>query len=94
MDRWKTIGNKLAVSSSLPSEAVPIRPVVEIFGYQRVYVENHKGIAEYDRCRITVKVNYGQICIIGQNLQLAEMTKTSLVVIGIIDCVSTIRKAR
>lgn len=94
MDRLKSLGNKLAVSSSLPSESMPQNPVIEVLGYGRVFIENHKGIAEYGRCRIVVNVNYGQICISGEHLELAVMTKASLVVTGIIDCVNIVRKAR
>ena len=94
MERMKALGNKLAVSSSLPSETLPKSPVIEVLGYRRVFVENHKGILEYGCNRILVNVSYGQICISGDHLELAEMTKASLVITGIIDCVSISRKAR
>lgn len=94
MDRLKSLGNKLAVSSSLPSESMPQNPVIEVLGYRRVFIENHRGIAEYGCCRIVVNVSYGQICISGDHLELAEMTKASLVVTGIIDCVNIVRRAR
>lgn len=94
MDRLKSFGNKLAVSSALPSESMPKNPVIEVLGYRRVFVENHKGIAEYGCHRIVINVSYGQICIAGQHLELAEMTKASLVVTGLVDCVSIMRRAR
>ena len=94
MEYIKSLGNKLAVSSSLPSETLPKSPVIEVLGYRRVFIENHMGIAEYGCCRIVVNVSYGQICISGDHLELAEMTKASLVITGIIDCVSICRKAR
>lgn len=94
MEHIKSLGNKLAVSSSLPSETLPKNPVIEVLGYRRVFIENHKGIAEYGCGRILVNVCYGQICISGEHLELAEMTKASLVITGIIDCVSISRKAR
>lgn len=94
MDRIKSLGNKLALSSALPSESFPHNPVIEVLGCRRVFVENHKGIAEYGCCRIAINVNYGQICITGQQLELAEMTRVSLVVTGIIDSVNLIRRTR
>jgi len=94
VDRLKVIGNKLAVSSSLTSESMPNNPIIEVLGYRRVYIENHKGIAEYGACRIVAKVSYGQICITGKSLELAEMTKSSLVVTGVVECVSLTRNAR
>ena len=92
MDRIKSLGNRLAVSSSLPSESFLKNPVIEVFGCRRVFVENHKGIAEYGCCKITVNVSYGQICVSGERLELAEMTKASLVITGIIESVNLIRK--
>ena len=94
MDRIKKFGNKLAVSSSLPSESLPNCPVVELLGYRRVFVENHKGIAEYGCARIVANVAYGQICISGSHLELAEMTKSSLVITGVIESVSLTRRTR
>ena len=92
MDRFKTLGNKLAVSSSLPSESAPKNPVVEVLGYRRVLIENHKGIAEYGCDRIVANVAFGQICISGDHLELAEMTKANLVITGVIHCVNFIRR--
>ena len=94
MERIKSLGNKLAVSSSLPSETLPKSPVIEVLGYRRVFVENHKGIAEYGCSKIVVNVSYGQISISGNHLELAEMTKTSLVITGVVECVSINRKMR
>lgn len=93
MERIKSIGNKLAVSSSLPSESLPGKPVVEVLGCRRVLVENHKGIAEYSDCRIVVNVCFGQISITGEKLELTEMTKVSLLVTGSIACVHFSRNA-
>lgn len=92
MDRFKTLGNKLAVSASLPSESAPQNPVVEVIGYRRILIENHKGIAEYGSNRIVANVAFGQICISGDHLELAEMTKANLVITGVIHCVNITRK--
>lgn len=94
MERLKSIGNKLALASALPSESAPNNPVVEILGYRRVFIENHHAIAEYGTSRIVVKVCYGQICIVGDGLELAEMTKASLVITGRIDCVNLLKNTR
>ena len=94
MERLKVLGNKLAISASLPSETSPLNPVVEILGYHRVYIENHHGIGEYGCNRIMVNVSYGQICVAGNRLSLAEMTKSSLVITGIIENISIERRRR
>ena len=92
MDRFKSLGNKLAVSVSLPSESAPQNPVVEVLGYRRLLIENHRGIAEYGCDRIVANVTFGQICVSGDHLELAEMTKSNLVITGVIHCVNIIRK--
>lgn len=94
MERIKSFENKLAVSSSLPSESLLKNPVIEILSYRRVFIENHKGIAEYSNSKIVVNVCYGQICIVGERLELAEMTQASLVVTGFIHCVNLNRNMR
>ena len=88
MEQFKSMGNRLAIAAALPSESAPNNPVIEILGYRRVFLENHNGIAEYGAEKILVKVSYGKVCITGKSLQLAEMSKSSLVITGQIDCVS------
>lgn len=81
----------LVRSADLPGEAVPGQPLVEIAGECRVLIENHSGVTVYGCKEIHVKVRFGQICICGRNLELAQMTRNQLVVTGQIDSVSLCR---
>lgn len=66
-------------------------PLVEIAGERRVLIENHRGVTEYDADRICVLVKFGQICVCGEGLTLAQMTGACLVICGRIDSVTLLR---
>ncbi len=66
-------------------------PLVEIAGEKRVLIENHRGVTAYDANRICVRVKFGQICVCGEELTLAQMTGTCLVICGRIDSVTLLR---
>lgn len=70
---------------------LPGMPLVEIAGEKRVLIENHKGVTEYDADRICVRVNFGQICVCGEHLTLAQMTGACLVICGRIDSITLLR---
>ena len=86
--------DKFAFHAELPSESAPGMPLVEIFGCQRVLIENHKGVTMYGCNEICVKVSYGQLSIRGSGLELARMTKQQLIISGQIEGVSIYRGVR
>ena len=57
-------------------------PIVELVGNHRVLIENHKGVIEYSGDVICVKVKFGLLCVQGQQLEFAKMTKVQLVITG------------
>lgn len=69
----------------LPGESLPGQVLVEITGENRVLIENHRGVREYSRERIGVKVKYGLVQVCGSCLELRCMTKDQLVISGCID---------
>lgn len=73
---------------------LPGVPVVELAGDRRVLIENHKGVVEYGKERICVKVQYGLLCICGIDMELAKMSKEQLVIAGKIESVSIHRKGK
>lgn len=83
---------RLAETADLQGEAFPAQPLVEIYGDRRVLIEHHCGVTEYGRERIQAKVRYGQLCICGENLELARMTAEQLVITGRINAVNIIRR--
>lgn len=73
-------------------EPVPGHPIVEISGFRRLLIENHRGVIGYSREQIRVRVNYGEICVSGTGLSLTHMSREVLVVTGAIACVNLHRE--
>ena len=92
MKQRKPIFESIALSVQLPTESMPRLPIVELAGYRRVLIENHRGIMQYTACQICVIVSYGHIRICGAGLAIARMTKQQLVITGQIDSVCLNRR--
>lgn len=92
MGRGHDLFERLTEEADLAALPLPGQPIVEIAGDRRVLIENHFGVKEYGRERITVKVKYGCICVHGCRLELMRMTKEQLVISGRIDCVTLQRR--
>lgn len=84
---------KLTDGAELFDEMPPGVPVVEIAGEYRVLIEQHKGMVEFSRERICVKVCYGFVCVMGTALKLSHMSQHRLVISGQIDCVKIMRRS-
>lgn len=72
-------------------EALPSQTVVELLGDRRVLIEHHRGITEYSRQRIQVRVKFGILCICGSGLELCKMNGDQLVIMGSIDSLTLFR---
>jgi len=83
---------RLSDQMDLTSETVPGVPLVELFGCSRVLVEHHRGVICYGSCEIRLRVDYGQVCILGKSLELVKINRGQLVICGDIACVQLIRK--
>lgn len=75
---WESICRQ----TNLADEVFPGQSLVEIIGDQRVLVENHRGVAEYGREKICVKVKMGIVEIQGSCLQLQCISRECLVITG------------
>ncbi len=82
---------RLVESADLPGESLPGQPLLELFGDNRVLIENHLGITEYGTEKIQIRVAYGALCVCGQRLQLCRMQGNQLFITGRIDGISLIR---
>ena len=78
----------------LPGESLPGQVLVEIAGDSRVLIEQHRGVREYSREKIGVKVRYGLVQVCGSGLELRCMTREQLVISGRIDSVTLKRRDR
>lgn len=85
-DREKCLQN-VAIKANLPGEKIPGTSIVELFGKNRVLIENHFGIIDYSDKRICTRSVWGEIYIEGSGLRIACMTKQQLVILGEIESI-------
>ena len=74
--------NRIAVKTDLQTELQPLQSLIEIYGKERVLIENHRGVCEYDKSKIVVLGKSGKIGVCGAGLRIALMTKCRLVIQG------------
>ena len=92
MKDGKSWMERLADSADLSGEPLPLQPLVELAGDRRVLIENHRGVVQYSREKICVKVRYGTVAVTGCGLELSRMTREQLVISGRIDGICLIRR--
>ena len=73
---------RAVLKANLPGETIPGTSLVELFGKNRVLIENHCGIVGYSGEKICAKCVWGTIHIEGSKLRIACMTKKQLVILG------------
>ena len=65
-----------------PEQALTPRTLAEVYGTERVLVEQHKGIVSYGSQVIAVGTTYGFLVVEGENLRLCCMSRAQLVIRG------------
>lgn len=83
--------SKMLHDPKLSDAPMPGVPLLELMGDGRVLIEHHKGVTQYDRDQICVRVRFGLLCVCGEDLCLSQMTKGQLVILGQIDCIRVLR---
>lgn len=92
MGRKEFLLDKVAKITALQEEPLPGLPLVELAGDKRLLIEHHKGVTEYGREQICVRVAFGQIRICGLDMELCHMTRGKLVIFGKIHSVTLQRR--
>ena len=77
--------------SGIRADAGGLRPktLVELYGNERVLIEEHRGILAYGDEEIRVGTSFGVAVIRGMELRLCCMSRSQLVIRGRIACVRT-----
>lgn len=83
---------RLTQGLDLAGESLPGMTVAELAGDRQLLIEGHRGVTEYCRERVTVKVGFGFLCVSGCGLELRLMSKQQLVISGRIDEIRLGRK--
>lgn len=92
MERRKGFLDRLAEQVDLPGETVPGQPLLELAGDRRVLVENHRGVTQYSKELISIRISYGELAVCGCGLELVRMSKDQLIIAGRIDGISICRR--
>lgn len=87
--RWV---HRITDGAQLFGESLPGVSILELAGDSRILIERHGGVLEYGRERISIRMNYGSLCIGGSGLELKHMTRQLLVVTGCIDHIKIQRR--
>lgn len=93
MRKERSILERIADHAELPDEGNPLRTITEINGDKRVLIENHRGVYQYTRERIGIRVLFGCIQVCGAELTLTHMTREKLIITGTIDSVTLLRRS-
>ena len=78
---------KLEEILEIPVELSTDTTKVTIVGFERLFIENYRGILEYQDYFVRVNTHKGIININGFNLNLEEMTTDDLLVTGKIESI-------
>lgn len=69
----------------IPREVISNIPKITITGFDEVFIENFKGILEYEDFFARISTEIGNININGFNLKLDQMTDNDILVSGKIE---------
>lgn len=72
---------------------LPGVPLIEIYDQRRVLIENHHGVIGYGCHEVLVKVQFGVVCVCGEDLRLNKMSRDQLIITGRI-CAVNLRRGR
>lgn len=78
---------KLDEILEIPEELSTNNPKITVSGFERVLIENYRGILEYQEYFVRLSTYIGIININGFNLKLEEMTTDDVLVTGKIDSI-------
>jgi sporulation protein YqfC len=77
-------GRPLTELLKLPAELIPGVPRLTLSGGNEVLIENHGGLQSYSHALIEVRGRNQLVQIRGQELELAAMNRTQMVIQGLI----------
>ena len=77
--------NRINRMLEMPRETYTNEPKVIIAGFNELYIENYKGILEYEDFFVRISTHIGIVIINGLNLKLETMTTDDIRVTGKIE---------
>ncbi len=81
-NRKEKVRGFLADTFELPKEIVLNMPKMVVIGNVSMFVENHKGMVDYDENNVRINTGNGIIGIKGSGLEVIEVTSENMLVRG------------
>lgn len=75
---------RLAGILEIPQDIVLDLPRITMLGNKQLLIENHKGIIEYTPSLVRIKLNQGELIIVGRDLMLSHLQLEQILVEGIV----------
>lgn len=72
----------------IPKDLVLNLPKVTIIGGREIYLENHRGIMEYDENRIRINLARGYLEIVGKNLEIKAILPGEMSILGMVSSIN------
>lgn len=73
---------RLAGILEIPQDIVLDLPRITMLGNKQLLIENHKGIIEYTSSLVRIKLNQGELIIVGTDLMLGNLQMEQILVEG------------
>lgn len=81
-DFRKKFKKQLSDFFEIPSDVMLDLPKIVLVGNLQIFIENHRGIAEYTLEKVRIKVGEGEVGITGHNLTLRNIKADEICVEG------------
>lgn len=81
-DKRNKLQQEFANFLEIPRDVMLDLPKVVLIGDMQVFIENHRGIVEYNSQRLRVKVSTGEVEVTGENLVLRNIMPDEIGVEG------------
>lgn len=78
---------KVSEFLALPKELTLDLSKITITGNRELFIENYKGIIEYEENRIRIKTKEGVVKLEGNNMSIKEITSDDIIIYGVIDSI-------
>ncbi len=79
---------KLANVLELQQDIMLNLPLLHLTGSERLLVENHKGIAEFDSTHVRIRAARGSVLVQGEELRVGSMGRDDILITGCIQSVT------
>lgn len=76
--QWQRIAGML----DIPQDIILDLPRVTMLGNKQLLIENHKGIIEYTPSLLRIKLNQGELIVMGKELMLGNLQIEQILVEG------------